>query len=84
MTVFTVVLTAGHYDYSVYLMCSLHLLITMSQSTLFRQSLLSPLSSQATGHLRSVLEGRECAQEKKTPDVTVSDYGGSTRLVIRS
>lgn len=64
MTMFTAVLTAGHYNYSVYLVCSLHLLITVSQSTLFRQSLLSPLSSQATGHLRSVLEERENAHIK--------------------
>ena len=83
MTMFTAVLTAGHYNYSVCLVCSLHLLITVSQSTLFRQSLLSPVSSQATGHLRSVLEEREHGHDKN-PDVTVSDFGGSTRLVVRS
>ena len=83
MTMFTAVLTAGLYNYSVCLVCSLQLLITVSQSTLFRQSLLSPVSSQATGHLRSVLEEREHAQDKN-PDVTVSDFGGSTSLVIRS
>lgn len=33
MTIFTAVLMAGHYNYNVYLVCSLHLLNTVSQST---------------------------------------------------
>lgn len=85
---FTALLIEGHYNYSVCLVCSLHLLITVSQSTNSFVFLDIACYLLCQAKLQKVTPG-QCWKKERVctrinPDVTVSGVGGSTRLVIRS
>ena len=83
MTMFTAALIAGHYNYNVCLVCSLHLLITVSQSTNSFVFLDIACYLLRQAKLQKVTPG-QCWKEETVctrinPDVTVSGVGGRTR-----